>query len=169
MWASKPTSRRVKSVSVAEEAVHQLRSEGLEATSSRHDISDWHASRELVGLAIDTYGRLDGVVNNAGILRDRMLFNMSSPEWDDVVGVHLRGTAAVLSAAAAYWRASTSVATLFRPASSTRPRHPASSARSVSRTTERPSRHRVPDDDRGGRAAGVRRDRECGGTRCLRE
>lgn len=93
-----------ETVSVAEETVHQLRSEGLEATSSRHDISDWQASRELVDMAIDTYGRLDGVVNNAGILRDRMLFNMSGPEWDDVVGVHLRGTAAVLSAAAAYWR-----------------------------------------------------------------
>ena len=76
-----------ESVSVAEEAVHQLRSGGsrqravvmTSATGTRP---------ELVGLAIDTYGRLDGVVNNAGILRDRMLFNMSSPEWDDVVGVH---------------------------------------------------------------------------------
>ncbi|MDR7084822.1 NAD(P)-dependent dehydrogenase (short-subunit alcohol dehydrogenase family) [Arthrobacter ginsengisoli] len=89
---------------VAEEVAAAIRAQGGEAIASQHDISDWDAAGGLVQQAIDTYGRLDAVVNNAGILRDRMIVNTSEAEWDDVIRVHLRGTFAVLRAAGAYWR-----------------------------------------------------------------
>ena len=68
------------------------------------DVSDHEAAGRLVRRAIETYGRLDAVVNNAGILRDRMLVNMTVEEWDAVMAVHLRGTFSVTRHAAGYWR-----------------------------------------------------------------
>jgi len=75
------------------------------AVPSTHDVSDWTEAANLVQLAIDRYGGLDIVVNNAGILRDRAFFQMEEAEWDDVVAVHLKGHAAMSRHAMAYWRA----------------------------------------------------------------
>ncbi|GAA0824334.1 SDR family oxidoreductase [Streptosporangium amethystogenes subsp. fukuiense] len=89
---------------VAEEVVSEIRALGGRAVASGHDVADWDASRRLVELAVGEFGRLDVVVNNAGILRDRMLVNMSAEEWDAVMHVHLRGTFALSRWAASHWR-----------------------------------------------------------------
>jgi len=88
----------------AGEVVGEIRSEGGEAIANGEDVADWAGAGRLVEAALDTYGQLDVVVNNAGILRDRMLINMEEKEWDEVIRVHLKGTAAVSRAAAAHWR-----------------------------------------------------------------
>ncbi len=75
-----------------------------EAVANTDDISTWAGAQRLIGQATDTFGGLDVVVNNAGILRDRMIVTMTEPDWDAVLGVHLKGTFAVLHHAAAYWR-----------------------------------------------------------------
>ena len=77
---------------------------GGEAIANGDDISDWDGAERLVQSAIDTFGGLDVLINNAGILRDRMLTNMSEAEWDAVIKVHLKGTFAPSRHAAAYWR-----------------------------------------------------------------
>ncbi|HEY1434804.1 MAG TPA: SDR family NAD(P)-dependent oxidoreductase, partial [Thermoanaerobaculia bacterium] len=88
----------------AEEVVETIRSAGGEAVVNADDVSDWHGAERLVRQAVDTFGGLDVLVNNAGILRDRMLVNMTEAEWDAVVKVHLKGTFAPAHFAAAYWR-----------------------------------------------------------------
>jgi NAD(P)-dependent dehydrogenase (short-subunit alcohol dehydrogenase family) len=84
--------------------VEEIRAAGGTAIADGHDVSDWDGAQALVKSALDRFGRLDVVVNNAGILRDRMLFNMTPGEWDAVMRVHLRGTYATSRIAAAYWR-----------------------------------------------------------------
>ena len=76
----------------AGEVVDAIRAMGGEAVANGDDVSDYEAAGRLVRTAIDTFGGLDVLVNNAGILRDRMLINMTPEEWDDVIRVHLRGT-----------------------------------------------------------------------------
>ncbi len=88
----------------ANEVVEEIRKNGGEAIANGEDVADWQGANRLVQAAIETYGRLDVVVNNAGILRDRMLVNMEEKEWDEVIRVHLKGTAAVSHFAAAHWR-----------------------------------------------------------------
>ena len=87
-----------------DEVVELIRSEGGEAVANSDDIADWDGAGRLIRTAIDTFGGLDVLINNAGILRDRRLVNMTIDEWDAVIRVHLRGTFAPTRWAAAYWR-----------------------------------------------------------------
>lgn len=86
------------------ETVAEIVALGRRAVAVPGDISDWNLSDTLVETAVSTFGRLDIVVNNAGITRDGMLFSMSQKQWDDVLNVHARGHAALGRAAGAYWR-----------------------------------------------------------------
>ena len=88
----------------AEQMAKQIKAEGGEAIANGADISDPDAAEGLIRTAIDTYGSLDVLVNVAGILRDRMIFNMSEQEWDDVIRVHLKGHFNTIKPAAAWWR-----------------------------------------------------------------
>lgn len=90
--------------SYASQVVAEIRKGGGEAITNGDDVSDWKGAKRLIDQAIETYGRLDVVINNAGILRDRMLTNMTEDEWDAVIKVHLKGTFAPARHAAAYWR-----------------------------------------------------------------
>lgn len=88
----------------AQAVVDEIVASGGEATANTDDISTWDGSERLIQQAIDTFGGLDVVVNNAGILRDRMMANMTEAEWDAVIKVHLKGTFGPAHHAAAYWR-----------------------------------------------------------------
>ena len=92
------------SPSPASEVVDEIRSNGGEAVVNGDDVADWDGARRLVGTAVETFGGLDVVVNNAGFVRDRMFANASEDEWDAVVRVHLKGHFCVARHAAAYWR-----------------------------------------------------------------
>jgi NAD(P)-dependent dehydrogenase (short-subunit alcohol dehydrogenase family) len=88
----------------AHAVVEEVRAAGGEAVANTDDISDWDGAGRLVSTALDTFGGLDTLVNNAGILRDRMFVNMSIDDWDAVMKVHLRGTFAPTKHAVTYWR-----------------------------------------------------------------
>ena len=88
----------------AHDVVAEIVAMGGQAAANTDDVSDFEGARRMVQTAIDTFGGLDVLVNNAGILRDRTLVNMSMEEWDSVVRVHLRGTFAPMRHAGAYWR-----------------------------------------------------------------
>lgn len=88
----------------AQQVVDEIVAAGGEAVASTHDIADWDTAGELVALAIDTFGGLDVVVNNAGIVRDRMFVNSEQAEWEAVLRVHVLGHAATARHAATYWR-----------------------------------------------------------------
>jgi NAD(P)-dependent dehydrogenase (short-subunit alcohol dehydrogenase family) len=87
-----------------DEVAAEIRAQGGEAVVSQGDVSDWEYAGALVQAAVDAYGQLDTLVNNAGINRDRMLVNMSEAEWDLVLKVDLKGHFAPMRHAAAYWR-----------------------------------------------------------------
>jgi NAD(P)-dependent dehydrogenase (short-subunit alcohol dehydrogenase family) len=90
--------------SFAAETVAEIRKMGGEAIVNGDDVSSWSGAKSMIDLAVRHFGRLDVLINNAGILRDRMLVNMTEKEWDDVIQVHLKGTFAPCRHAAAYWR-----------------------------------------------------------------
>ncbi|HET9071872.1 MAG TPA: SDR family oxidoreductase [Acidimicrobiales bacterium] len=85
--------------------VAEIREAGGEAVVSREDVADWEAGGRLVQTAVDAFGRLDVLVNNAGILRDRAIVNMEEGDWDEVIRVHLKGHFVPLRHAASHWRA----------------------------------------------------------------
>jgi NAD(P)-dependent dehydrogenase (short-subunit alcohol dehydrogenase family) len=84
--------------------VEEIRAAGGEAVASHHDVATWEGGQALVQTAIDEFGALDVLVNNAGILRDRALVHMSEDDWDAVTNVHLKGHFVPTRFAAAYWR-----------------------------------------------------------------
>jgi NAD(P)-dependent dehydrogenase (short-subunit alcohol dehydrogenase family) len=84
--------------------VDEIRAMGGKAVANGDNVADWEGARRLINAAINEWGGLDVLVNNAGILRDRMLVNMTEQEWDAVINVHLKGTFAPTRWAAAYWR-----------------------------------------------------------------
>ena len=88
----------------AHDVVAEIGEAGGKAIASGADIADFTAAEELVESAIEEFGRLDILVNVAGILRDRMVFNMTEQEWDDVIRVHLKGTFNTTKFASAHWR-----------------------------------------------------------------
>jgi NAD(P)-dependent dehydrogenase (short-subunit alcohol dehydrogenase family) len=94
-------------LSPAQQTVEDIKAKGGDAVVNGDNVADFEGARRIVQTAIDTFGRLDTVVNNAGILRDRMLVNMTEAEWDAVIAVHLKGTFGPTRHAAEYWREQT--------------------------------------------------------------
>ena len=88
----------------ADEVVAEIRKDGREAVANYDSVASMAGGQRIVQTALDTFGRLDIVVNNAGILRDRMIFNMTEEEWDAVIDTHLKGSFAVTRAAAPHMR-----------------------------------------------------------------
>ena len=90
--------------SPAQQVVDEIVAAGGSAIANFDDVADWDGARSMIEQAVDTFGDLHVLVNNAGILRDRMLVNMSAEEWDAVIRVHLRGHFCPTRWASAYWR-----------------------------------------------------------------
>jgi NAD(P)-dependent dehydrogenase (short-subunit alcohol dehydrogenase family) len=88
----------------AQQVVEEIKGMGGEAVVNGDDVSSWEGAQRMINQAIETFGDLHVLVNNAGILRDRVLVNMTEEEWDAVIQVHLKGTFAPSRWAAAYWR-----------------------------------------------------------------
>lgn len=89
---------------LADEVVADIVASGGRAVANGDDVADWEGAQRLINQAVETFGGLDVVVNNAGILRDRVLVNMTEEEWDGVIRTHLKGTFAPARWAATYWR-----------------------------------------------------------------
>ena len=122
----------------ADEVVDVIKSRGGEAVANYDDVADFNGAKSIIDTAVEAFGKLDALVNNAGILRDKMLFTMGEDEFDSVIRVHLKGT----------WSTCTTLRPTGAPSprrvasravrSSTRSRAPVSRARRASRTTARP-------------------------------
>jgi NAD(P)-dependent dehydrogenase (short-subunit alcohol dehydrogenase family) len=90
--------------SPADEVVGEIKAAGGESVANHGSVSDWTSTEQLISDTVEEFGRLDIVVNNAGIVCDRMLFSMTEQEFDAVIAVHLKGTFAMTRHACAYWR-----------------------------------------------------------------
>ena len=88
----------------AQEVVNEIITMGGEAIANSDSVTDWEGSQRMVNLAVETFGDLHILVNNAGILRDRVIVNMTEPEWDAVMAVHTKGHFCPTRWASAYWR-----------------------------------------------------------------
>jgi NAD(P)-dependent dehydrogenase (short-subunit alcohol dehydrogenase family) len=98
------TDGRGSDIGPASDVAAQIRAAGGRSTSDGNDISTWQGGEAVVRNAIDTFGRLDILVCNAGIARDRMVFNLEEDDWDAVIRVHVKGHVAPTRFASAYWR-----------------------------------------------------------------
>ena len=92
------------STSPAQEVVDEIKKAGGEAVANGDSVSDFKSAKRIIECAVDTFGKLNIVVNNAGILRDRMIFNMAEEDWDSVMAVHLKGSFNMSRHACEYWR-----------------------------------------------------------------
>lgn len=90
--------------SAAQAVVDQIKAQGGTAVANSDSVADWESANRIVSTAVENFGRIDAVVNNAGILRDRFFFNMTVDEWKAVIDVHLNGTFYVARAAAPHFR-----------------------------------------------------------------
>jgi NAD(P)-dependent dehydrogenase (short-subunit alcohol dehydrogenase family) len=97
-----------KDAGPAQKVVDEIKAKGGTAVANSDSVAEWEAANRIVKTAIDSFGRIDVVVNNAGILRDRFFFNMSVEEWKAVIDVHLNGSFYVARAAAAYFKSQNS-------------------------------------------------------------
>lgn len=88
----------------AQQVVDEIIAAGGRAVANTDNVADWNGAKGLIEQAVKEFGRLDVVVNNAGILRDSFVAGLTEAEWDSVIAVHLKGHAAVLHHAAAYWK-----------------------------------------------------------------
>jgi NAD(P)-dependent dehydrogenase (short-subunit alcohol dehydrogenase family) len=93
-----------KDTGPAQKVVDEIKRAGGRAVANTDSVADWNAAQRMVECCIDSFGRIDGVVNNAGILRDRFFFNMSIDEWRAVIDVHLNGSFYVSRAAATHFK-----------------------------------------------------------------
>jgi NAD(P)-dependent dehydrogenase (short-subunit alcohol dehydrogenase family) len=91
--------------SAAQQVVEEIEAKGGRAVANHDSVSSWSGAEALVNQAVDAFGRLDILINNAGILRDKMSFNLDEADWDAVIDVHLKGHFAPSRFAAAHWRA----------------------------------------------------------------
>ena len=94
--------------SLAEAVVEEIRRDGGEAVAAVESVAEWNSAHRIIQAALDTFGRIDCVVNNAGIVRDRFIFNMSEEEWKAVIDVHLNGSFYMTRAAAPHFKAQAS-------------------------------------------------------------
>ncbi len=88
----------------AQQVVDEIVADGGRAAANYDNVADWNGGQQLIAQAVDEFGGLDVLVNNAGILRDKMSFNMDEAEWDSVISVHLKGHFVTSRFASAYWR-----------------------------------------------------------------
>ena len=93
-----------KEMTIADEVVKECKKIGVKAIANYDSVVDYNKTKSMIDQAISEFGKLDIVVNNAGILRDRMIFNMTEAEFDDVIAVHLKGTFNLTRHAAVYFR-----------------------------------------------------------------